>query len=533
MSLSQQALSDALTAIAQAGGVTRDVIGLEEVLLATRNRIRTNGDAPTIALQRAGMARCLMPIGAWVAAEPSLQGLSSEVRSDVIWNLYIAAVSRTQAADAFPQLTGDLSVWSEVVAGLPITFAPTEAAQTTNVSALHWKCVAIGLMLLAADSCVPSGRTRVYVSLLRAVMLGLGSLLWYTGFTWFRSGMNTRSPGRQPSLGPSGATPWTSDNELPALEPIEPRSETTAVDTRMAFDTPPPGAPPLPMSQGIAGASVNSVQQTSMTAGLKRVQVLNKAPYQLLAGQQGQVKNVSGGLLTIELDNGMTLQSVPHEAVTDASTVGTQTGSASGESYAPYSLSGPGTKLQAQVARIKEAVVKAAALQRSTPGWGALFWQAVKNEKDIYHLEPEIVNLLQSHGYVGDDTKGPPRADELKKTLQELESVGGPPHGTGGSFARVAGIAEGANPEDMAWHLKLPADLQRAAPELYRNIRAEGCSSVRQWVNDQHPTLELKQSPGYQDLFMAATIIDFELAGCRSEAAVMAKLGTSDTWRST
>ena len=48
-------------------------------------------------------------------------------------------------------------------------------------------------------------------------------------------------------------------------------------------------------------------------------------------------------------------------------------------------------------------------------------------------------------------------------------------------------------------------------------------------MNDQHPTLELKQSPGYQDLFMAATIIDFELAGCRSEAAVMAKLGTSDT----
>lgn len=85
-----------------------------------------------------------------------------------------------------------------------------------------------------------------------------------------------------------------------------------------------------------------------------------------------------------------------------------------------------------------------------------------------------------------------------------------------------------ADPEQMAWHLKLPADLQRAGPEIYRNIRAEGVSSVRQWVNEQHPTLEQKGSPQYQDLFMTATIIDFELADCRTEGMLMAKLATSD-----
>lgn len=87
----------------------------------------------------------------------------------------------------------------------------------------------------------------------------------------------------------------------------------------------------------------------------------------------------------------------------------------------------------------------------------------------------------------------------------------------------------GKNPEAMSWHLKLPADLQRAAPEMYRNIRADGAVSARAWVNEQHPTPELKQSPAYQDLFTAATIIDFELAECKTEGAIMHKLATSDT----
>ena len=54
-----------------------------------------------------------------------------------------------------------------------------------------------------------------------------------------------------------------------------------------------------------------------------------------------------------------------------------------------------------------------------------------------------------------------------------------------------------SDPERMAWHLHLPADLQRAAPELYRNIRSEGAASVRQWVNEQHPSLEQKQTAQY------------------------------------
>ena len=87
----------------------------------------------------------------------------------------------------------------------------------------------------------------------------------------------------------------------------------------------------------------------------------------------------------------------------------------------------------------------------------------------------------------------------------------------------------------MAWHLKLPADsFNVQEPELYRNIRAEGVGSVRQWVNEQHAGLEAKSSSQFQDLFTAATIIDFELAGCRSESEVMVEAGyVRQLWRST
>lgn len=112
------------------------------------------------------------------------------------------------------------------------------------------------------------------------------------------------------------------------------------------------------------------------------------------------------------------------------------------------------------------------------------------------------------------------------KSLTELETLQGPAGG-----AMLSGsVATGdlTDPAHMQWHLRLPADLQRAAPDLYRSIRAEGVASVRHWVNEQRPSLEQKQSPAYQDLFMAAAIIDYGLAGCRTESALMHKLATSD-----
>ena len=199
-----------------------------------------------------------------------------------------------------------------------------------------------------------------------------------------------------------------------------------------------------------------------------------------------------------------------------------------GQFYAPFALGGNDTKVQMQSGRLKTALEKSSALQSTIPTWGQLFWQAVKNEDDLYGLEQAVRAVLLGHGYIGAGTVSPPRVDELKRQLAQLETLGGPPHGSGGSLLRVSDADRVSDPEQMAWHLKLPADLQRAGPEIYRNIRSEGVTSVRQWVNEQHPGLEQKSSPQYQDLFTTATIVDYEVADCRTEGMLMQKLATSD-----
>ncbi|CAK8994609.1 Uncharacterized protein SCF082_LOCUS4000 [Durusdinium trenchii] len=243
----------------------------------------------------------------------------------------------------------------------------------------------------------------------------------------------------------------------------------------------------------------------------QRCVLLAIPPYTSLAGQCGQVTKSDNGTYTVQLDNGLNLTDVPSVALsrirngpeTSAVTSGAPESalSANATVFAPYAgLGGGTTKLQLQAARLKDSLTKAHGLAANTPQWGGLFWQAVKNEKDIYGIEPEIGNLLQSHGYIGDGTIGPPRAEELKRALQEVETLGAPAHGSGGTFARVADIGQGDNPEQMAWHLKLPADLQRADLFLHEQTNShtaeemQAVEEFRRQLNDL-PLLPLPSPP--------------------------------------
>lgn len=527
--LSQQALQDAITATVQASGsAPEDQAGLEEALLTLRSRIRSAGRLDTLVQQRAGLSRALGPLVTWIDREPLLRTLDQGTRSDLLWNLFTAGVSRTQSAESFPLITGDEAQWSDLVSGLSSAAPPPEVmVQRSATGILHLQVLLLGLICLAADPWMPSDRFRFYTTAGGTFLVACAGMMWTFGWTTFPGGQSPSIPSRNPSPGVlnPGARAFEPVGEMPPLEPLP---------EDVPFDHPPTGVPPVPSTEQQVGMHRMTSQAplTSWTIG-QRCRLLAIPPYNSLAGQCGRVSSVKPETLGIQLDSGLTLQDVPPRAIiaeTTVDTTNTASTEASNLTYAPLAgLGGGSTRLQLQAARPKDAVIKAHGLAATTPQWGALFWQAVRNEKEIYGLEPELGNVLQSHGYVGDATIGPPRPEELRKSLQEIETLGAPAHGTGGTYARIADVNHGENPEQMAWHLKLPADLQRAAPELYRNIRAEGVSSVRQWVNDQHPTLEAKQTAGYQDLFSAATIIDFELADCKSEAAVMHKLATSDS----
>ena len=313
-------------------------------------------------------------------------------------------------------------------------------------------------------------------------------------------------------------------------------------------EQPPMHAPPFP-GNGMADLGMTMtpgpLATSALAAGSAGLQVgaavlLNgQGPTVALVGSKGVVTAIRDGLHEVRLDSGLVVGSLMSEALTlvpMSDSQGTQAvppaagnqSSGSGDFYAPFAA-GAEEKVKQQAGRLKVALEKSSALASTLPSWATLFWQSVKNEADLYGLETLVREALASHGYVGVSTISPPRVEELKKQLAELESYGGPSHGLGAAMLRASAGQTVADPEQMAWHLKLPADMQRAAPELYRNIRAEGVSSVRQWVNEQHAGLEAKSTSQFQDLFTAATIIDFELAGCRSEGELMSRLATSDT----
>ena len=532
--LSQQALSDAISAVVQASGnAERDVELLEEALLATRNRVRAAGQHDTLAGQRAGLIRCLLPLSNWIDGEADLVGLADDARSDLIWNMYAATMARTQGADSFPLITGDLDAWNEVAGSLRVPVSDVAPTDSTEVGGgiLHYKLAGVGLALLALDKWIPSDRWRVYSTGFGLLMVGLATLLWYLGWT----GQHSQKRPLTHTTGGAGSTRMP--RPLPPVTQTAPETTVQSESTSqpLAGAAVPVGVPAVPTtSSQVTGQNYSTVVMAPLLALGSAVQLRAVTPYEALAGQRGTVVGGQDGVHTVLLDSGLTLQQVALAALEAAPQAGSSSSidmgkPPGGEFYAPFSIGGVPSKLQAQAGRLKDALTKANALASTMPSWASLFWQAVKNEKDIYSIEPEISKLLQSHGYIGDGTISPPRCEELKKALLEVETLGGPMHGSGGSLARIADVGVGDNPEQMAWHLKLPADLQRAAPELYRNLRSEGAASVRQWVNEQHPTLEMKQTAIYQDLFMAATIIDFELADCKTESAIMHKLGTSDT----
>ncbi|CAL1127775.1 unnamed protein product, partial [Cladocopium goreaui] len=365
---------------------------------------------------------------------------------------------------------------------------------------VHWKLLVLCLALMAIDPWIPSGRLRFYSTASGTLLLGAGALWWYLGWSTPKVDEGTRSTPMNLGVRRSvhfAEQPRSADlllHEHAGLPPLE--SLSGPIDVGHI----PPGAPPVPSTEQQAGVltAANEMLPTAELAAGSRIRLISVSPYVSLAGQAGVIETTNSGKCNIKLDTGLGLKDVPFTALVRETGVEETAVAAMGAStvFAPYATTGHTTKLQAQASRLKDALTKAAALNSTVPSEG---------------------------------TKGPPRTEELKKQLQEIETLGGPLHGSGGTFARVADVGVGENPEAMSWHLKLPADLQRAAPEMYRNIRADGAVSARAWVNEQHPTPELKQSPAYQDLFTAATIIDFELAECKTEGAIMHKLATSDT----
>ena len=515
---SQQALSDVAQALRQAGATTEfDQDSLEELLLTVRARVRSADHHGSPEVQRQGALKALRPIWSFVNGQPELQGVAVDVKSDLCWNIFAASLARTATADAFPEVTGDLAVWQQLIETLARGVVPQSSVQRTGTWSNNRavQCAMLGLGCLAAEGWITSGRGRFYLSAVGFGFLALAGLVWYLGYD-----SANQTPGPRELVQENQSLIESSDGYSIQPSAVAPNLEPSVMpQTLQPQQAPPPLAPPLPTI-----AEPVQTPQGALAVGTL-VEMLPVAPYTVLSGQRGVIIKADGEKCDVRLESGLELSSVAIQGVKvcNAETIPSQSVS---QFYAPMAGSTDTTKAQLQAGRLKEALTRASAMQTTMPAWASLFWQSVKNESDLYGLDESVKKLLECHGYFGHGTTGPPRTDELKKGLQEIETLGVPAHGI--SLQSSGTLGQVGDPEHLQWHLRLPADLQRAAPELYRNIRAEGVASVRQWVNEQHPTLEQKQSPTYQDLFTTATIIDYELADCRSESSIMHKLATSD-----
>lgn len=513
----QQALSDVAQALRQAG-VTSDFDqdSLEELLLTVRARVRSADHHGTTEAQRLGALKALRPVWSLINAHPELQNAANEVKSDLCWNIFAASLARTANADAFPEVTGNLDMWQQIIDTLARGVVPQSSVQSSKPWSNNRvvQCAMLGLVCLAAEGWISSGRERFYLSAVGLGFLAIAGVLWYFGYEPKQTNPEPREQVLENQM-LLEADDGYSIQPKAGVQSLEP----PVMPVNLSLpQVPPPMVPPIPTS-----AETSHQPQDSLCVG-GIVEMLPVAPYTVLSGQRGIILKVSDDKCDIRLDSGLELSSVSKHGVKAGVTA--EVTAPVQQFYAPMAGTADTSKAQLQAGRLKEALVRSSAMQSTLPAWASLFWQSVKNESDLFGLDDTVKKLLECHGYFGPGTTGPPRTDELKKGLQEIESLGVPAHGA--SLQGSGTLGQIGDPEHLQWHLRLPADLQRAAPELYRNIRSEGVASVRQWVNKQHPTLEQKQSPTYQDLFTTATIIDYELADCRSESSIMHKLATSD-----
>ena len=576
MAVSAEALHNVTAVFTGLNGRTLAVNDVRETIGLVRTRLRTAAELFSVEADANTMAWALQPIAALVFDTLADGTLDDEEVSLAIWNAYVGAVAKTKGADKFQTITADGGNWADMLAILRSYEGP---ADTAAPHFFGWRTVAflagiaalLSLMAQAPDN-IATGRNRLYAA-------GIAALLWIGAGRIAFGLLQTPAP-----LTSKRLTVTITDDAVSvssASSTIKKDNEELRVRLEEALKAqerePPPGAPPLPAPVGPPpGLPTPSAAVASNLAVGGRIVVAHipQLPGLMAAGKISAAAGCNK--YNLLLDDSSTMQGVAEKYLAPEAWIepySTQCGRPCGlcsmectqapghgtmcycgcwssptageliflpavaaaqtpcemhqQVYAPYAGAVP-TRLKAQAGRLKEALCRAHSVKATMPHWPTIFWRYVEQEKQIYNLEHECRALLIANGYVGLGTISAPRFEELKKDFAALEHTGAPQHGAGASMLQDAAFAGNAPDEhDGNYTNRLPADLQRAAPEIFREIMSTGVSGLRGWVCEQFP-LDKRDQPQFRDLFTSATSADFELAGANNEGEKMRRLGTSD-----
>ena len=190
--------------------------------------------------------------------------------------------------------------------------------------------------------------------------------------------------------------------------------------------------------------------------------------------------------------------------------------------YAP--LTTPPSRRAACARQCRELLEGFRASADLDPMWMRRFWLSIGQMSATGVLEAGVENALRAHGYIGQATVSITDYDLLLRALKSLEAVS---VANGGTPARWAVEDSDVNlPSSTArYATALPADYRRAAPEIYRNLRHQGATTVREWMMATYTGY--KGGAEWQALYTTATQVDFVIGGV-SDSQLQTLLATDD-----
>ena len=155
--------------------------------------------------------------------------------------------------------------------------------------------------------------------------------------------------------------------------------------------------------------------------------------------------------------------------------------------------------------------------------WTSKLWTVVASMVRRGELAPGLGTALEAHGYGGGDPAraGVPDLATLKQTLATM-----------GATVETTPVAQAPQlwSAGSRYAQDLPAEVRRAGPEIYRNLRKSHVSA-RDWLKQYYPDSTTAMGTQWVDLWGAAMAVDLRLQqSARAEgwAGVQETLATDD-----
>ena len=502
----------------------------------------------------ATFSEAILPLAFFGA--PLVQAVQEEEWCQFVWDLWESASGSVQTRSRLEHLTSDDDAWQEACSTVAdmVSVEPSEKGSSWSFWGMWLSILISGFCIGAIYFVTWTGRGSLLLTSL-AIVSGTSAFFFARRF-WTGSGEKSSAEGLARSS--RGSEVEASRFQAPSRTV----NRTSPVVTERAPH--PEGSSELMQSltslSRQAANPMTAVTEASSSASWQPaigqiVKVVADGKYRDFSDEVGVVAGLPDGLLDVKLLSGALLFSIPasclrphrfaeqdsDKAIADsiveevlarpvgggaaAVNIDSKQAEVSDLVYAPLSRQAI-EQVQEQGKAVKSLLVKWSSRAALLPSWAKNFWLEVHAIKS---LDPRVLSLLRTHGYLGDGAGTPPRVTELKEKLGELESSGALSHSSalfdlGGDEQWQAGLED-----EEGWEATLPPDLKRAGPEIYASFRSAGAKSAREWLNQMIP-LEKRNDSTYIDLFNQASLVDFVIRDAKgSHPKALSLIAKSDT----